>query len=334
MSVFFSQKLAQSRVSWLRFGISAGLHVVVIAALYLIPTSINTPPAPRPENRSLIHLTFAPHPKPAPKVRVIAKPVIIARTQTAKLTPHKFELPEAFTRTPAAALRVEIAKPEPPRFEVAVVLPVKLDLPPAPEPPAPAAIKAPKPPTITTGTFGENNLPAAGTQPATRVIQSGGFDRPSVASAGTPGGGTKSVALGGFGSGTASAGVQGTQTGKVRPAGFADNTAPSPQPAAAKPPAVIRPATTPVEILSKPSPVYTAQARKARIEGEVDLEVEFAASGSIRVVRVVRGLGMGLDESATNAATRIKFRPGTQDGTPTDMRGIVHIVFKLSGGTI
>ena len=56
------------------------------------------------------------------------------------------------------------------------------------------------------------------------------------------------------------------------------------------------PETTPVEILFKPRPAYTAEARQLRIEGEVLLDVMFSASGQIRVVRVVRGLGHGLDE--------------------------------------
>ena len=52
----------------------------------------------------------------------------------------------------------------------------------------------------------------------------------------------------------------------------------------------------PAEVISKPTPAYTAEARNLRIEGEVVLEVVFEASGKLRVLRVVQGLGHGLDE--------------------------------------
>lgn len=85
-----------------------------------------------------------------------------------------------------------------------------------------------------------------------------------------------------------------------------------------------------MEILSKPRPVYTAEARERHVEGEVQLDVFFRASGQVEVLRVIHGLGLGLDETAATAASHIRFRPGTRDGSPVDMRGIVHIVFQLS----
>jgi TonB family protein len=87
---------------------------------------------------------------------------------------------------------------------------------------------------------------------------------------------------------------------------------------------------TQVEILSKPRPVYTAEARALRIDGEVLLEVQFSASGEARVLRVVRGLGHGLDESAQAAAAAIRFRPARRDGVAVDSSAIVHIVFQLA----
>ena len=47
-----------------------------------------------------------------------------------------------------------------------------------------------------------------------------------------------------------------------------------------------------------------------KIEGEVLLQVVFAASGEVRVERVVQGLGYGLDATAESAAHQIRFRPG------------------------
>ena len=92
----------------------------------------------------------------------------------------------------------------------------------------------------------------------------------------------------------------------------------------------VAPATTPVEILSKPKPVYTPEARNLHLEGEVSLDVIFSASGSVQILRVVQGLGHGLDEAAQNAATRIRFKPGTRDGAPVDTRATIRIVFELT----
>ena len=68
-----------------------------------------------------------------------------------------------------------------------------------------------------------------------------------------------------------------------------------------------------LEITFKPRPNYTEEARRARIEGDVVLEVLFTASGTLRVLRVVRGLGYGLDQNAIEAAAKIRFRPATED---------------------
>lgn len=90
------------------------------------------------------------------------------------------------------------------------------------------------------------------------------------------------------------------------------------------------PVTRTVEILSKPRPAYTDEARRQRIEGEVLLEILFAASGEARVLRTVRGLGHGLDESAIDAAGAIRFRPAERAGIAADSTAIVHIVFQLA----
>jgi TonB family protein len=87
---------------------------------------------------------------------------------------------------------------------------------------------------------------------------------------------------------------------------------------------------TPVEILFKPKPAYTPEARQLGIEGEVLLDVMFGASGEIHVLRVIRGLGHGLDESAQRAAQQIRFNPAKKDGQPYDSNAVVHIVFALA----
>jgi TonB family protein len=84
-----------------------------------------------------------------------------------------------------------------------------------------------------------------------------------------------------------------------------------------------------VEIVYKPRPGYYRGSTAAKSEGEVLLDVVFAASGSLRVNRVVKGLGYGLDDMALAAAQYIQFHPARRDGQPYDCAAPVHIVFEL-----
>jgi TonB family protein len=85
-----------------------------------------------------------------------------------------------------------------------------------------------------------------------------------------------------------------------------------------------------ITILDKPRPSYTEEARQLKIEGEVSLEVLFAANGTARVLRVVKGLGHGLDESAKRSAEAIRFRPAMRGGTPVDAIAMARITFQLA----
>lgn len=91
-----------------------------------------------------------------------------------------------------------------------------------------------------------------------------------------------------------------------------------------------QPTGEPLEILFKPRPDYTEEARRARVEGDVLLEVLFTASGNLRVQRVVRGLGHGLDQNAIDAAAKIRFRPATEDGRAVDTVATVRISFQIA----
>jgi TonB family protein len=86
----------------------------------------------------------------------------------------------------------------------------------------------------------------------------------------------------------------------------------------------------PLVILDKPNPVYSEEARRLAIEGEVLIEVVFSASGQVRIVRLAKGLGHGLDEAATSAAQQIRFEPALQNGQPVDVPATVHILFQLA----
>jgi TonB family protein len=138
------------------------------------------------------------------------------------------------------------------------------------------------------------------------------------------------IASAGFGSGTAGASTGGGTAGsKVTMGGFEKvsmvakaptNNLPAPAPVNFQP----------IEILSKPSPVYTDEARRLGIQGEVALSVVFEAGGAIRVIGVVKSLGHGLDQAAELAATHIRFKPAQHDGKPADFPATLRIQFRLA----
>jgi TonB family protein len=87
---------------------------------------------------------------------------------------------------------------------------------------------------------------------------------------------------------------------------------------------------TPVEITYKPRPAYTDEARRLQIEGEVVIEAVFTASSAVEIVRIIRGLGHGLDESAIAAVRSIRFNPAKQRGRPADSTATVRMRFELA----
>ncbi len=83
-------------------------------------------------------------------------------------------------------------------------------------------------------------------------------------------------------------------------------------------------------ITFKPRPEWTEEARRNRIEGIVVLSATFAADGTVKHIRVLRGLGYGLDEKAIEAASRIRFIPARDArGNPVDWRGTIYVEFHL-----
>jgi TonB family protein len=190
---------------------------------------------------------------------------------------------------------------------------------------------------VQTGGFGDpNGLPGTG-KPGAKLYAApvGSFDLPAGPGQGNGSGGAKgikgTVASADFGSGIATAGKgDGRSSGKgVATGGFgSEQVVHSSGPKIAQPDS--GPATTPVEITFKPNPIYTEEARSMRLEGEVLLEVNFSANGTLHVNRVVRGLGHGLDEAAVTAANKIRFKPALRTGEPVDSTAIVHVTFQLA----
>ena len=169
------------------------------------------------------------------------------------------------------------------------------------------------------------------------IAQLGSYDLPSGPGYGNGTGGAQGargvVASAGFGNGVATGDGSGrvnATRGSVRQSGFGDTEAASKGQIKNKAAEPVAAKLVPAEILSKPTPVYTEEARKLHIEGEVLLEVVFESSGRLRIVRVLRGLGYGLDEAATRAAEQIRFKPALRDGQPADSNAVLHIVFQLA----
>jgi TonB family protein len=135
------------------------------------------------------------------------------------------------------------------------------------------------------------------------------------------------AAFGNGGMGGGVPGGNGNGTAAVRSSGFGATVAAVPQ---RRDSPVVAPAFTPVEILYKPKPAYSTEARGLGLEGQVQLEVVFQASGAVRVIRVIKGLGHGLDEAAQQAASQVRFKPATRSGAPVDQNATISITFELS----
>jgi TonB family protein len=318
-----------------------------------VARSAATGSLPRVSRAPLTFVSLLPAPDPALVVPIqpFHAPPVNTKTPEPELVAPKLETPIA--PEPASALKPPAPTPEP-----------RLSKPAPPEPPRPA------PPAVTVGAFGSPAPAAHTAAPVRPVQQAGfdapaaqapeiktrtataavgafdqavptarpqpGSDRPSVVA--DAGFGTmtatassrpssRAVADSGFGASSAQAPARTPPAQAVRATDFDAKPAPAPAAPAAKAEARVE---TPLEILSKPTPAYTDEARAMKIEGDVVLEVCFSAAGEVQVLRVVRGLGHGLDESATRAAKAMHFKPAQSAGRPVDFRTTVHIVFRLA----
>jgi len=86
---------------------------------------------------------------------------------------------------------------------------------------------------------------------------------------------------------------------------------------------------TPPQLIYKVEPEFSEDARKAKHQGVVVLSIEVDASGNVRNIRVLQSLGLGLDEKASEAVTRWRFRPGLFDGKPVATEATVQVNFQL-----
>jgi protein TonB len=78
-----------------------------------------------------------------------------------------------------------------------------------------------------------------------------------------------------------------------------------------------------------PNPVYPEAARRARIQGVVVLECTIGKDGTVRQTKVLRGLPLGLTESAVSAVKKWKFKASTLNGKPVEVIYILTVRFNL-----
>jgi TonB family protein len=314
------QTIELPRTDWTRWAAGLAINGAFLVLLIAVPWTIHESVQP-PAKYAVVLLNPVP-----PPLRPVEKPIVVKRIATPVAVVPKPEFQPPKPRPPVNAPKIEIVIAAPPAEPAPVpqAAIAKLELP-KPTPPAPP---------VKVGGFGDPNgvePSAASTTKNPAAAKVGAFDlsEGNQHGKGSAGGGTR-VASAGFGDAgaTAGSGPGGNGRGTVRNAGFGElDATPAVSHAAAR---AVQPQETPVEITFKPKPVYTAEAREKKVEGEVLLEVVFSATGRIQVLRVTRGLGFGLDESARDAASKIRFQPGTRAGNPVDLKGIVHIVFALS----
>jgi TonB family protein len=280
-------------------------------------------------------------PPPLPKVKVPPPPKLPPPPQPPKiqLDVQKIQMPKPKPEPKPIQMEAKLAMPVIKEAKPAIIL--------APQPKAaltaamPAQDDKVKPSTAPVHlgqTFGVTPNPNA-TRPATIAAIGnpyGGMQGPAVAPHGVVGSagignGLKAGSNAGVVGKVASAGIPGAtgtangSYGKVASAGIpAATTVAVAQKIAAVP------QETTLELISKPSVQYTAEAKQLKVQGDVVLRVTFLANGQVSVQGVLRGLGHGLDEEARRVAQQIRFRPATRDGRPVDLTTNITITFQLA----
>ncbi len=79
----------------------------------------------------------------------------------------------------------------------------------------------------------------------------------------------------------------------------------------------------------KIDPEYSEEARKAKFSGIVLLELVVGIDGKPTGIKVIKGVGLGLDEKAIEAVQKWKFLPGKKDGQPVPVYAQVEVRFTL-----
>ena len=80
----------------------------------------------------------------------------------------------------------------------------------------------------------------------------------------------------------------------------------------------------------RPEPEYSEEARAAKWQGAVLLQVLVDENGVPQDIQVVRPLGLGLDQKAIEAVQQWRFKPGLKDGKPVAVSANIEVNFRLA----
>lgn len=298
--------------------ISLAIHAALVIGIFAVRYTVQS----RLEPRGVLQVTLlSPTIAPAPKhiaVRAPSKALEIqmaARLPAQKppmLGPPLIEPPIVKTETIAPAIAEALPKSASPPQPIAVQQ-------------TEVSMKAIPAAKVQIGGFESAATGAMQSDRARQSVAAGFGDAGTAPIAGA----RRGVATGGgFGDAGVSSGTGSAQRA-IRAGGFGDAVSAAPSSSGTRQMASTQPVTA-AQILEKPRPAYSEEARRLQIEGEVQIEVQFRASGEVHIVRVVRGLGHGLDENAAQAARTIRFLPAKRDGLPVDSTATVHIIFQLA----
>jgi TonB family protein len=339
--------LPEGEARWARVGVSAVAQILLLVFFVALPIFF-------PERlKTALNMQAVPLAMPVTEVPVAPPPAAIKPKAVATPKPVVIEEPKLNPKQPHIFMQQKVLRPkiehvEAKAPELTQVFEAKLDAPKdQPKRPkdevklnnlnagsaAPATVVAPVN-KVQTGGFGDPNGLAGKGDPnkTTNINRLGSPALPGGPGYGNGTGGDKgirgTVASTGFGNGTATPPQATAKHATVQTGGFGDQSVSTDAPK--KKAASADSGTASVDITEKPRPLYTAEGRDLKLEGDVVIDLVFLANGSVQVSRVVSGLGHGLDESAVRAAKQIKFKPAKQDGQPIDFPARVRIEFRLA----
>ncbi|MGA2741450.1 MAG: TonB family protein [Bryobacteraceae bacterium] len=82
-------------------------------------------------------------------------------------------------------------------------------------------------------------------------------------------------------------------------------------------------------VVQKAEPEYSEDARVARLQGTIVVQVVIGTDGRAHDPRIVRGLGLGLDENAIEAINQWQFKPGRKDGEAVKVWATIEVNYRL-----
>ncbi len=83
------------------------------------------------------------------------------------------------------------------------------------------------------------------------------------------------------------------------------------------------------KVISSVDPEFSDEARRQKYQGVVVLSLIVDAQGNPQRIRVIRPLGLGLDEKAVEAVRQYKFRPAMEGGKAVPVEIDIEVNFQL-----